>query len=99
MTVSSTANREQYATDGITASFAIHFSFFTDTDVSAVFVDAAGNATVLSLNTDFMVTGGAGAGGTLLTTTAPVGGGTLTIYREIPFTQEDDYVEDDPLPA
>ncbi|HZW07963.1 MAG TPA: hypothetical protein VFF65_12645, partial [Phycisphaerales bacterium] len=25
--------------------------------------------------------------------------GTLTIYREIPFTQESDYVEDDPLPA
>jgi hypothetical protein len=26
-------------------------------------------------------------------------GGTITIYREIPFTQETDYVEDDPLPA
>jgi hypothetical protein len=51
------------------------------------------------LDTDFTVSGGSGSGGTLTATTAPATGGTLTIYRDIPFTQEDDYVEDDPLPA
>jgi hypothetical protein len=99
MTVSSTINREQYATDGVTTIFTIHFPFFDDTDVNAVFVDASGNATLLSLNADYAVSGGGGAGGALATTAAPASGGALTIYREIPFTQEDDYVEDDPLPA
>jgi hypothetical protein len=35
----------------------------------------------------------------LTTLAAPAGGGTLTIYRDLHFVQEDDYVEDDPLPA
>ncbi|WP_395017712.1 hypothetical protein [Dongia sp.] len=99
MTVSSTINREQYATNGITPAFTIHFPFFNDTDVNAVFVDALGNATPLALNADFSVTGGGGTGGSLIATVPPAAGGTLTLYREIPFTQEDDYVEDDPLPA
>lgn len=99
MTVSSTLNREQYATNGVTAAFTIHFPFFNDTDVNAIFVDALGNVTTLALNADFTVSGGGGAGGSLIATAAPAAGGTLTIYREIPFTQEDDYVEDDPLPA
>ena len=99
MTVSSTVNRVQYATNGVTTAFTIHFPFFSDTDVNAIFVDALGNATALALNADFTVSGGAGAGGSLTTTTPPASGGTLTLYREIPFTQEDDYVEDDPLPA
>ena len=99
MTVSSTVNREQYATNGVTTAFTIHFPFFNDTDVQAVFVDAAGHATPLSVNADYTVSGGGGAGGSLVTTLAPAGGGTLTLYRELAFTQEDDYVEDDPLPA
>jgi hypothetical protein len=99
MTVSSTINREQYSTDGVTTAFAIHFPFFDDTDVNAVYVDALGNPTPLALNADYTVSGGGGAGGTLTALAAPAGGGALTIYREIPFTQEDDYVEDDPLPA
>jgi hypothetical protein len=99
MTVSSTTNRQQYATDGVTTAFTIHFPFFNDTDVNAAFVDAAGHATSLALNADYTVSGGAGSGGALVTTAPPASGGTLTIYREIPFTQEDDYVEDDPLPA
>lgn len=99
MTVSSTINREQYATNGVTTAFTIHFPFFNDTDVHAIFVDASGNATTLVLNADFTVSGGGGAGGSLVATATPAAGGALTIYREIPFTQEDDYVEDDPLPA
>lgn len=104
MTVSSTINREQYATNGVTTAFTIHFPFFDDTDVNAVFVTAAGVSTTFALNTDFTVTGGAvdggvPAGGTLACATAPANGGTLTIYRDIPATQESDYVEDDPLPA
>lgn len=99
MTVSSIVNREQYATNGVTTAFTIHFPFFNDTDVNAIFVDASGNAMTLALNADFTVSGGSGAGGSLVATAAPANGGALTIFREIPFTQEDDYVEDDPLPA
>lgn len=99
MTVSTITNREQYATDGVTVAFTIHFPFFDDTDVNAIFVDSLGASTTLALSTDFSVTGGNGAGGTLTTMVAQANGGTLTVYRDIPFTQEDDYVEDDPLPA
>ena len=99
MTVSTTTNRQQYATDWITIAFTIHFPFFEETDVNAIFVNAGGIETVLVLNTDFTVSGGSGAGGTLTAMSPPATGGTLTIYRDIPFTQKDDYVEDDPLPA
>ena len=102
MTTSATPPREQYATDGVTTAFTIHFPFFDDTDVNAIFVDEDGDATTLVINTDFTVTGGDGSGGVLTTAGAlsPLAdNGTLTIYREIPFTQESDYVEDDPLPA
>lgn len=99
MTVATTTNREQYATDGVTVEFTIHFPFFDDTDVNAIFVDSTGASTTLALSTDFSVTGGDGAGGTLTTTVAQANGGTLTVYREIPFTQESDFVENDPLPA
>src|SRR3954466_4380137 len=98
MTVSSTINREQYTTNGVTTAFTIHFPFFNDTDVNAIFVDAGGVETALALGADFSVSGGAGAGGALTTAGAMsplASGGTLTLYREIPFTQEDDYVEDD----
>lgn len=102
MTVAATTNREQYATDGVTTAFTIHFPFFDDTDINAIFVDSGGASTTLAINTDFSVTGGSGSGGTLTTSgiLSPLAsGGTLTVYRDIPFTQEDDYVENDPLPA
>jgi len=99
MTVSTTANREQYATDGVTTAFTIHFPFFDETDVQAIFVASDGTETVLAFSTDFSITGGGGAGGTLTTVGVLANGGELTIYRDIPFTQEADYVEDDPLPA
>jgi hypothetical protein len=99
MRIRKTWTRPQYATNGVTTAFTIHFPFFNDTDVNAIFVDASGNATVLALNADFTVSGGGGAGGSLVATLAPANGGTLTVFRQIPFTQEDDYVEDDPLPA
>lgn len=98
MTTSATPPREQYATDGITVAFTIHFQFFADTDVNAVFVDSGGMTTTLALSTDFSVIGGNGAGGTLTTGSAQAAGGILTIFREIDFAQESDYVEDDPFP-
>ena len=99
MTVSTTVNREQYATDGIAMVFTIHFPFHDESDVQAVSLDATGHATALALGADFTIAGGGGAGGTLTLATVPAAGGSLTIYRDLPFTQEDDYVEDDPLPA
>jgi len=93
MTVPTTTNREQYATDGVTTVFTIHFPFFDDSDVNAIFVDSGGSATTLALSTDFSVAGGSGAGGTLITSAVLATGGTLTVFRDIAFTQEDDYVE------
>jgi hypothetical protein len=99
MTISTTTSRLQYATDGVTVAFAISFPFFDDADINAISVDAAAVETVLVLTTDFTVSGGDGATGTLTTVATLATGGTLTIYRATPQTQASHYVEDDPLPA
>jgi hypothetical protein len=103
MTVSTTINREQYATDGVTTAFTIHFPFFDDTDVNAIFVTSGGVSTVLRSTPTSRsggACGGVPAGGTL-TCAVALGGQWRHAddLSDVPFTQESDYVEDDPLPA
>lgn len=99
MTVPTTTSREQYATDGVTTAFTSDFPFFDGADVNSIFVDSGGVSTAWALSTDFTVSGGSGAGGMLTAMSAPASGGILTVFRDIPFTQEDEYVENDALPA
>lgn len=100
MTVSSTTNRKSFAGDGVTTSFGTSpVVFFNSSElVVQVVVTATGAATTLVEGTNYTVTGGNGAVGTvnLAGGTSPNGAPsalqTLLIRRVLPLTQTDDFV-------
>lgn len=102
MTVSSSISRSgPYAGSGTVGPFSIGFRFLEDSHLSVVkTVTATGVETTLVLNVDYTVTGAGAALGGSLTLTAPLAvGSALTIQRDVPITQETDYVESDGFPA
>ncbi len=100
MTVEATTSRVKYATNGTTGPFTVNFYFLADADLEVVYTDANGAETILTLTTDYIVTGaGDPAGGNVTTVTAYASGGTITILRSIDPLQETDYTETDPFPA
>lgn len=101
MTVSSTTSSVSYAGDGATTIFPVSFYFLDGAHVKAVLRDdSSGSETPWTQPADFAIAGaGEQAGGTLTATAAPASGRTLLIYRDVPATQETDYVENDPFPA
>jgi hypothetical protein len=100
MTVSSSANKVSYAGNGSTTLFSVGFYFFNDSDLLVVLRDADGIETVQTLTTDYTVSGAGNlAGGSITMTAAPATGETLVIAREVPLTQQTDYLANDPFPA
>jgi hypothetical protein len=100
MTVSSSVNRNDYAGNGSTTNFAVSFRFLQNSDVKATLRDASGVETLQVETTNYALTGaGDAGGGTLVMLVAPPTGTTLTIQRDVPATQETDYVENDEFPA
>lgn len=100
MTVSSSDNKISYAGNGSTTIFAYGFKIFADSDLLVVLRDALGTETTQILASHYSVTGAGGdSGGNVVMITAPASGETLTIKRELPLTQETDYIEGDDFPA
>lgn len=100
MTLASSAVKVQYNGDGSTVAFAITFVFWDNTDIRAVLRDTDdGTETVWVLGTDFTLSGGSGATGTLTATTAPASDETLTIKSNRSITQETDLALGGPLPS
>jgi hypothetical protein len=107
MTVSSQLNRKSFAGDGATTSFATTPVVFFDTSDLEVYVldTVTGIQTLLVLDTDYTVTGGAGSTGTvnLAGGSSPYGAPSadenLIILRVLPLTQETDFVQNDPSDA
>ena len=101
MTVSSQVNRKDYAGNGSTTAFATEFRFLEDEHLKVILtVDSTGVETEQALTTNYTVTGkGDDSGGTVTMLIAPATGETLTIKRDVPFTQNTDYVENDDFPA
>ena len=101
MTISTTVNRKQYSGNGVTTIFSFPYRFFADTDVVvAVVNDSTGAVTTQVLSTDYTITGAGGSsGGNVTMVTAPATGESLVIYRNVPLTQETDYISGDPFPA
>lgn len=104
MTVATTINRESFNGDGVTVTFDFTFKAFEDTDIKVVVRDAVGTETTLILDTDYTAIVNAGAGGTVTligayAATPPATGKKLTIYRDIPYTQQIDPIENDPQRA
>lgn len=103
MTVSSNTNRKSFTGNAVTTSFGTSPMVFFDTSDLKVYVvtTATGAATLLTENTHYTVSGGAGSTGTvsLAGGSAPYGAPsaaqTLLIVRELPLTQETDLANND----
>lgn len=91
MTVASSTNRVDYTGNGSTTVFSFTFRVFAATDLVVTKADADGVETVLTLNTDYTVTGvGSYSGGSITLGSALTNGHTMTIQRVLPLTQETD---------
>lgn len=100
MTLGTTTNRIAYSGNDSTTAFAVPYLFFDDDDLTVILTDAAGTETTQVITTDYTVTGdGEQSGGTVTMITPPATGETLTILREVPYTQGLDLVENDPFPS
>jgi hypothetical protein len=88
MTISSATNKSgPYTENGVTDTFAYEFKIEDESHVKVVRA-TAGVETILTLTTDYTVTGvGDDAGGNVVVNT-PVSGSTLTLVLNVPFTQE-----------
>lgn len=79
--------------------YAVPFTFEDPTDLVITRTDATGVATLLVLNHDYTVLGGAGLVGSATTLTAPAAiGGTLKIDRDTPHDQLSHYQPTDEFP-
>lgn len=103
MTVQSTTSRADYRGNGVTTLFTIPFYFLDNSHVKVTRTDNSSvppTVATLVLNSDYVVTGaGVTSGGQLQTTVAPTGTQTVTVLRNVPFTQLIHYVPNDPFPA
>ena len=100
MTVTTTANLAIYNGDGATVAFPTTFEFFDAGDIVVTErVIATGVETVKTLTTDYTVSGGSAAAGTVTAVTAPPSTVQWAIGRKTPLTQQIDYVENDDFPA
>ena len=100
MTVAtSTAKSGPYAGSGTTGPFTVGFRFLENAHIQVIRTSSTGVDTTLALTTDYTVTGAGGASGSVTLVAALAVGQQLTIVRNVPFTQDADYVQNDAFPA
>lgn len=100
MTISTTTTKIIYSPGGTETDFTVPFVFFDAADLEVIErVITTGDETSKTLNTDYTVTGGNGASGTVRAVAPPPATVQWVIRRRTPLTQEIDYVENDPFPA
>ncbi|EIH8375977.1 right-handed parallel beta-helix repeat-containing protein [Escherichia coli] len=91
MTVSTEVDHNEYTGNGVTTTFHYTFRIFKKSDLVVQVVDLNDNITVLTLDTDYTVTGAGGyVGGNVILATAFANGYQISISRELPVTQETD---------
>lgn len=105
MSLSSLTQKVTYSCNGSTTTFPFTFPIVTDDDLQVVLTDSGGTETVLTKTSNYTVTGQNSQfdnGGNVNTVSYASGseaayaypsGYTLTIYRQMPLTQELDFVE------
>lgn len=100
MTVSSAVSKSgPYAGAGTTGPFTVGFRFLDAAHLRVVVTDANSVDTTLVLNTDYAVSGVGADTGSVTLVSPLVVGSKLTIVRNVPATQEADYVQNDAFPA
>ncbi|MHB0785570.1 hypothetical protein [Bradyrhizobium sp. 5.13L] len=98
MTVASEENRSgPYTGNGVTTVFDYEFRILDETHISVIRTEAD-VGTVLALGADYAVSGvGDGGGGSITTTVAPTAAQSITMLRNVPFTQEVDLENQGPF--
>ena len=103
MTVSTNTNKIAYAMNGSTTAFSFPFKIFETSDIVAIITDTTtGVETTLTETTDYTVSAPGNdytSGGTVTVVDSQSSDYTLTIKREVPYTQDTDYVEGGPFPV
>ena len=102
MTISTTTILNSYSGNGSTTAFAYTFPINTTSEITVIERSATGTETVKSEgtgSTNYGIADSGASGGTITMVTAPASGTTLLIRRNTDFTQETDYVANDPFPA
>lgn len=89
MTITATGNRESYAGNGVTTTFAFPHPFFVTTDLTVYEqIVSTGAVTTLALTTDYTVSGaGTQTGGQVTRLVATATGTNIVIVRAVPYTQ------------
>lgn len=91
MTVSTEVDHNEYTGNGITTTFPYTFRIFKKSDLVVQVVDLNEDITILTLDTDYTVTGAGGyVGGNVILASALTNGYQISISRELPVTQETD---------
>lgn len=91
MTVSTEVDHNDYTGNGVTTSFPYTFRIFKKSDLTVQVADHNENITVLTLDTDYSVTGaGTYSGGNVVLTSPLANGWQISISRNLPVTQETD---------
>ena len=100
MTVpTSTAKSGPYAGAGTTGPFTVGFRFLENSHLSVIRTSAIGVDSTLTLTSDYTVSGAGGSSGAVTLVAALAVGEKLTVIRNVPFTQDADYVQNDAFPA
>ncbi|AVE99179.1 phage tail protein [Klebsiella aerogenes] len=91
MTVSTEVDHNDYTGNGVTTSFPYTFRIFQKSDLMVQVADLNENITVLTLDTDYTVTGAGGySGGAVVLASPLTNGWQISISRDLPVTQETD---------
>lgn len=99
MTITNNTIRTSTNGDGTTVGFAVSFPFYDESELVVILIDVDGNEVTQTLTTDYTVSGGNGATGTITMVIPPASGERLVRYRSSPLTQETDYADGDAFPA
>jgi hypothetical protein len=100
MSVSSSTSTISYAGNGSTSTaYTVPFNFYDAADLKVYSVDASGNSTLLTITTNYTVSGGGGSTGSVTTTAAIPSTRTVLIQRVVPYTQLTSFTTGDRLPA
>jgi hypothetical protein len=91
MTVSTEVNQAAYTGNGVTTVFPYTFRILNSANLTVTRIDLLENETVLTLGTDYSVTGaGSYNGGSVVLPQALPNGYSLVIERDLPMVQETD---------
>ena len=89
MTVSTINSVAEFVTNGATKNFPFYFKFLDSRDLVVTYIDPNGTSTVLTMGTQYTVSGaGNDKGGGIYTTTALLGPGKLIVSRDMEAYQQ-----------